>query len=66
MRETFEKIRKNRPELSLDEALYEAYNEKVIDIDDFDIYRKRILKVSGIDELEYYTQDVNPPIKKIC
>lgn len=64
LRETFEKIRKNRPELSLDEALYEAYNEKVIDIDDFDIYRKRILKVSGIDELEYYTQEVNPQLKK--
>lgn len=61
---TFEKVKKENPNMSLDELLYEVY-EKVKDEYNkpFDILRNIILEANNIDELEYYTKNVRQDLK---
>lgn len=44
--------------LSLDEKLYAIYN-KFSSAQNFEIFKKQILSMLGIDEYEYYTKGVN-------
>lgn len=61
----FESIKQNNPESSLDEILYQAFNKvKEYDTDSFDEFRALILEANGIDEYEYYTQNVRSEVKK--
>ena len=61
---TFDEIKKNNPNLSLDEVLYAVY-DKVKDNYNkpFDVLRNMILKANNIDELEYYTKNVRKDLK---
>lgn len=60
----FDEVKRLNPEMSLDEILYAVY-EKVKDEYDkpFDVLRNMILKENNIDELEYYTKNVNHELK---
>lgn len=64
LKEIFERIKSENPNLSLDELLSEVYEEVKDDYqEDFAIVRKRILDANEINELEYYTKDVNEELK---
>ena len=60
-KELYNEIKSNNPSFSLDEILYEIY-ERVNDGEDFDSLRNVILKKLNINELDYYTKDVNKEI----
>ena len=61
----FEQEKKNNPSLSLDELLYETYlKTRIKEEDNFDDYREKILETNNINEIDYYTKDVNPDLKK--
>ena len=61
----FQSTKINNPESSLDELLYLAFNKvKENDTDSFDEFRTLILGANGINEYEYYTNNVRPEIKK--
>ena len=64
IRNTYEEIRYDNPDMSLDEVLFAVY-DKLKDINDkpFDVFRNLILKYNQIDEIEYYTKNVNPELK---
>lgn len=60
----FEEIKRDKPNLSLDELLYEVYNEVKDEYNkSFDILRNEILTENNIDEIEYYTKNVNKELK---
>ena len=63
MKLTFDEVRRRNRDLSLDEVLYKTY-EALDDPRPFDIVRKELLQLAGIDELRYYTKMVNPALKK--
>ena len=64
IRTIFEEVKKTNPNMSLDEILYEVYDKvKEYYNKPFDVLRNIILDESGIDELEYYTKDVNKKLK---
>ena len=61
---TFDEIRRHNPKLSLDEVLYKVYDEVKDDYKKpFDVIRNMILEANNINELEYYTKDVNQKFK---
>ena len=61
---TFEQVRENNPDMSLDEQLYSAYDILKSDCNkSFDVVRNMILEVNNIDELEYYTKNVRQDLK---
>lgn len=61
----FKSTKQANPEGSLDEILYEAFNQvRESDTDSFDQFRSLILEANGIDEYEYYTRNVTPNIKR--
>ena len=61
----FQDTKSNNPDSSLDELLYQAFNEvKENDTDSFDEFRKLILDANGINEYEHYTKNVRPEIKR--
>ena len=61
----FEEVKRCYPNLSLDEALYKTYeNIKDEYNKPFDVIRNMILEANNINELEYYTNDVNKDLKK--
>ena len=61
---TFDEIRRHNPKLSLDEVLYKVYDEVKDDYKKpFDVIRNMILEANNINELEYYTKDVNQKLK---
>ena len=61
---TFDEIRRHNPKLSLDEVLYRVYDEVKDDYKKpFDVIRNMILEANNINELEYYTKDVNQKLK---
>ena len=64
LRITFDEIKSNNPNMSLDEVLYAVY-DKVKDgyNKSFDVLRNRILEEKGIDELDYYTKNVRQDLK---
>lgn len=64
-KEVFQKLKNKYPMFSLDQLLYETYlRTRVRESDNFDQYRIKILEANNIDELEYYTKNVNPGIKE--
>lgn len=64
LKTTFESLKKKFPDYSLDELLYAVY-EQVKDSYSlpFDVLRNMILEECGINELDYYTKNVNPELK---
>lgn len=60
----YSEIKNNNPNMSLDEVLYAVY-EKIKDEYNmpFDVLRNMILEANDIDELKYYTKNVNPDLK---
>ena len=63
---TFDEIRRHNSNMSLDEILYSVYELVKEEYDkSFDVLRNIILEENGIDELEYYTRNVNPELKEI-
>lgn len=58
----YDEFKSSDESLSLDEILYKIY-EKVNQGESFDALRPVIIEALGIDELEYYTKDVNPELK---
>ena len=60
----FNTIKKQNPNMSLDELLFAVYERVKSDDELFEAIRPEILKANGIDELEYYTQDVDEELKK--
>ncbi len=63
MKLAFDDIKRHNKDLSLDEVLYKTY-QVLEDKRPFDVVRKEILEVVGIDELRYYTRMVDPALKK--
>lgn len=60
----FAEIKNNNPNMSLDEILYEVYkNVKAEYNKPFNVIRNMILEANSIDELQYYTKNVNPKLK---
>ena len=60
----FERIKREHPEMSLDELLYAVYDEVKEDYQkSFDVLRNEILEANQIEELEYYTKNVRPDLK---
>lgn len=65
LKELYEKVKKENPDMSLDELLQEAFKTvKTSDIDSFEDFRVRILKANNINEYDFYTKNVNPELKK--
>ena len=63
--ELFNKIRNENKDMSLDDVLYKVYEEVKDEYNEpFYIVRDMILEANNIDELEYYTKDVNNELKK--
>jgi len=61
----FQDTKLNNSDSSLDEILYQAFNEvKEKNTDSFDEFRTLILEANEINEYEYYTQNVRPEIKR--
>lgn len=65
LKKIYEKVRNEQPNLSLDQALSAVYDEVRDEYqEDFAVVRGKILDANGINEIEYYTKDVNPELKK--
>ena len=65
LKEVFEKIKSKNPNLSLDEVLYKVYEVVKDEYNKpFDVLRNLILEENNINELEYYTKNVNPELKE--
>ena len=67
LKNTFENIKLENPNMSLDELLYTTYNKINEDSDenkDFEYYKNQILEENNINEFEYYTKDVNKELKE--
>ena len=63
--EKFEEVKRNNPNMSLDEILYKVYDLVKNEYNKpFDVLRNVILQENKIDELEYYTKNVNPKLKE--
>ena len=61
----FESTKQSDLEKSLDEILFEAFNQvKENETDSFENFRNAILSANGINEYEYYTKNVDPRIKR--
>ena len=64
LREVFNEVKKQNSNMSLDEILYTVYEQVKNDYNmSFDEIRKKILEANSINELEYYTKDVNKDLK---
>ena len=65
LKEVFEEVKKNNPDMSLDEKLYKVYDIVKEDYNlSFDVLRNMILEENGINELDYYTKDVRSDLKE--
>jgi len=64
IRKIFNEIKENNPNMSLDELLYEVYdNVRESEEDIFETLRADILEANGINEYEYYLKDVNVDLR---
>ncbi len=62
---TFEEIKRHNPKMSLDEVLYKVYVEVTDDYKKpFAVLKNEILAKNGINELQYYTKNVNRELKE--
>ena len=60
----FSEVKKQNSSMSLDELLYAVYEQVKDEYNiSFDLLRKKILEANDIDEIEYYTKDVNKELK---
>lgn len=60
----FDEIKRHNPNMSLDEVLYAVYEVVKDEYNKpFDVVRNLILEVNGIDELDYYTKNVDVNLK---
>lgn len=65
LKEVFEEIKSKNPNLSLDEVLYKVYEVVKDEYNKpFDVLRNLILEENNINELEYYTKNVNSELKE--
>lgn len=64
LKKLFLEIRNENSNMSLDELLYATYQKVKEGDDSFDKWRQLILDANGIDELEFYTKDVDKNLKK--
>ena len=65
LKEVFEEIKSKNPNLSLDETLYKVYEVVKDEYNKpFDVLRNLILEENNINELEYYTKNVNSELKE--
>ncbi len=63
--ELFNKVRNENKDMSLDDVLYKVYEEVKDECNEpFYIIRDEILDANNIDELDYYTKDVNSELKE--
>ena len=58
----FEEKKRENPEMSLDELLFAVYDDEGTDVP-FNVFRNRVLEANNIDELQYYTKNVNQELK---
>ncbi len=64
LRLTYSEIKRNNPNMSLDQVLYAVYDKVRDDYNKpFDVLRNVILEANNIDELDYYTKNVNHDLK---
>ena len=65
LQKVFNEIKNDNPDMSLDELLYAVY-ERVKSSEDelFEAVRPQILEANNINELDYYTSDVDENLKK--
>lgn len=59
----FDEAKRKNPTMSLDEILRLTYENLKVDAY-YDDIKKEILEANNINELEYYTKNVNPELKK--
>ena len=65
LKEVYQEIKKKNPNMSLDEILFKVYEQVKEELKQpFDIVRNMILEANQIDELEYYTKNVNKKLKE--
>ena len=57
---TFDEIRRRNPDMSLDEVELKVYEI----VYSFNNMKQMILEANNIDEIEYYTKDINPELKE--
>ena len=63
--ELFKSTKQSNPNKSLDEILFEAFNQvKENETDSFENFRNLILNANGINEYNYYTKNVDSRIKR--
>ena len=64
LKKIFEELKRDNPNMSLDELLYAVYNKVKDEYNKpFDVLRNTILEANNIDELTYYTKNVNEDLK---
>ena len=64
LKNKFEEIRNNNPDMSLDEILYAVYKEVKDEYNEsFGDLKKEIILANDIDEIQYYTRNVDPKLK---
>ena len=63
VKQLFLEIKEKKPNISLDELLYAVYDKIKKAGENFDSYRKVILEANNINEIEYYTKNVDPKLK---
>lgn len=63
LKNIFMLVRKHNPEMSLDSLLCAVYKKSELN-ESFESVKKRILEACGIDEFEYYLNDVNPKLRE--
>lgn len=60
----FKDIREKNPKMSLDDILYQVYTSVKDEYNKpFDVVKKLILRANDIDEIRYYTKNVNQDLK---
>ncbi len=65
LKELYEKMKIENPDMSLDELLQESFKTvKTSEKDSFEDFRILILKANNINEYDFYTKNVNPELKK--
>ena len=62
LKSAFEEKKRENPEMSLDELLFAVYDDLGTD-EPFNMFRNKILEANNINELQYYTKNVNQELK---
>ena len=62
LKSIFESSKSKNPNMSLDELLFAVYDELGTN-EPFNMFRNKVLEANNIDELQFYTKNVNPELK---